>query len=266
VIHLAAQSLVRESYIKPIETYETNAIGTINVLKASQSLQGLQAQLIITTDKVYKNIKTSSGFLETDPLGGSDPYSASKAMADIATQSWTTSFGGVPTAIARAGNVIGGGDICKDRLIPDLVSSFELGVRPKIRAPKSIRPWQHVLDCLNGYQKLINAMLMDGLSGEWNFGPYLQNKHTVAELVQQFTHSWGIERAEQYWKLEKSTQPHEAGYLLLDSNKARECLFWNDELDFRTSIDLTTQWFNRPLTESPREVTINQINEFLSLN
>ena len=266
IIHLAAQPLVRESYKDPIGTFETNVLGTLNVLEATKGLSDLKATLIITTDKVYKNFNHMRGYLETDPLGGDDPYSASKVAADIATQSWAKSFATTPVAIARAGNVIGGGDWAKDRIIPDLVNAFSSNELPTLRYPNSIRPWQHVLDCLNGYQKLINAMLVDGLSGEWNFGPSLEQKHTVAELVQNFAHSWGIERSEQNWKLEKSTQPHEAGYLLLNSNKARESLFWNDKLDFRTSIDLTAQWFKRTLVENPRDVTINQIKEFLSLN
>lgn len=265
VIHLAAQPLVRESYKDPVGTFNTNVLGTLNLLEATKDLRSLKATLVITTDKVYRNHNHLRGYIETDELGGDDPYSASKAAADIATQSWAKSFATTPVAIARAGNVIGGGDWAADRIIPDMVKAFSSNELPTLRYPNAIRPWQHVLDCLNGYQKLINAMLIDGLSGEWNFGPSLQQKHTVAELVQQFTHSWGIERTEQYWKLENSTQPHEAGYLLLDSNKARESLFWNDKLDFTTSIDLTTQWFKRSLTESPREVTINQINEFLSL-
>ena len=150
VIHLAAQALVRESYNNPITTFETNVMGTLNVMKASQQLRDLKGQLIVTTDKVYKNMNKTSGYVESEALGGQDPYSASKAMADIAAQSWLSSFDNPPTAIARAGNVIGGGDICADRLIPDLIQSYSNGSKPKLRAPNSIRPWQHVLDCLNG--------------------------------------------------------------------------------------------------------------------
>ena len=159
VIHLAAQALVRESYKNPRDTFEVNALGTLNVLNASQQINDLRAQLIITTDKVYRNIGKLSGYVETEALGGQDPYSASKAMADIATQSWLSSFENPSTAIARAGNVIGGGDVCADRLIPDLISSYSSGLTPKLRAPNSVRPWQHVLDCLNGYLTLVDALV-----------------------------------------------------------------------------------------------------------
>jgi len=266
IVHLAAQPLVRESYKDPVGTFDTNVLGTLNLLEATRGLEGLKATLIITTDKVYKNHNHLRGYTETDELGGDDPYSASKAAADIATQSWIKSFATSPVAIARAGNVIGGGDWAADRIIPDLVNAYSSNQLPTLRYPGAIRPWQHVLDCLNGYQKLIDAMLVNGLSGEWNFGPTLEQKHTVAELVESFAHSWGIERNEQNWELEKSLQPHEASYLLLDSSKARKSLSWSDKLDFETAIDLTAQWFKRSLTESPREITLNQIKKFISLN
>jgi len=266
IVHLAAQPLVRESYKDPVGTFDTNVLGTLNLLEATKGLGNLKATLIITTDKVYKNHNHLRGYTETDELGGDDPYSASKAAADIATQSWIKSFATSPVAIARAGNVIGGGDWATDRIIPDLVNAYSSNQLPTLRYPDAIRPWQHVLDCLNGYQKLINAMLDDGLSGEWNFGPTLEQKHTVAELVENFAHSWGIEGSEQNWESEKSQQPHEASYLLLDSSKARKSLSWNDKLDFGTSIDLTAQWFKRSLTESPREITVDQIKKFISLN
>ena len=265
IIHLAAQPLVRESYRDPVGTFETNVLGTLNLLESTKALTNLHATLVITTDKVYKNYNHLRGYVESDELGGDDPYSASKAAADIATQSWVKSFATTPMAIARAGNVIGGGDWATDRIIPDLVNAYSLSQLPTLRYPDAIRPWQHVLDCLNGYLKLIDSMISHGVSGEWNFGPSLEQKHTVAELVQNFAHSWGFKRNEQNWKLEKSTQPHESGYLLLNSNKARDSLSWNDKLDFETSIDLTSQWFKRTLTESPREVTLNQIKEFYSL-
>lgn len=266
IVHLAAQPLVRESYKDPVGTFNSNVIGTLNILEATKGLGNLKATLIITTDKVYKNHNHLRGYTETDELGGDDPYSASKAAADIATQSWIKSFATSPVAIARAGNVIGGGDWAADRIIPDLVNAYSSQQLPTLRYPEAIRPWQHVLDCLNGYQKLINAMLVDGLTGEWNFGPTLEQKRTVAELVETFAQSWGIEGSQHNWEPEKSQQPHEANYLLLDSSKARKSLFWNDKLDFETSIDLTAQWYKRSLTESPREITVDQIKKFISLN
>ncbi|MFZ4497882.1 MAG: CDP-glucose 4,6-dehydratase, partial [Candidatus Nanopelagicales bacterium] len=156
VIHLAAQPLVRESYLNPRWTFETNVMGTMNVLEAVQQTPSVKTQLIITTDKVYRNVNQVAGYVEPDPLGGDDPYSASKAMADLLTHSWVTSFGGPPTAVARAGNVIGGGDVCKDRLIPDVIAALASGKAPVLRYPNAVRPWQHVLDCINGYLMLVD--------------------------------------------------------------------------------------------------------------
>lgn len=266
IMHLAAQPLVRESYKDPVGTFETNVLGTLNLLEATKGLKNLKATLVITTDKVYKNHNHLRGYIESDELGGDDPYSASKAAADIAAQSWVKSFATTPVAIARAGNVIGGGDWAADRIIPDLVNAYSSNQLPTLRYPEAIRPWQHVLDCLNGYQKLVNKMLSNGASGEWNFGPSLDDKHSVVELVEVFAKSWGVKGDQQVWNLEQTGQPREAGYLLLDSGKAREKLNWHDYLNFATSIDLTVGWFKQTQTEDPLEVTIKQINEFLSIN
>ena len=264
IIHLAAQPLVRESYKDPVGTFETNVLGTLNLLEATKELANIKATLIITTDKVYKNHNHLRGYVETDELGGDDPYSASKAAADIATQSWVKSFATAPVAIARAGNVIGGGDWATDRIIPDLVNAYTSNQIPTLRYPDAIRPWQHVLDCLNGYQKLINKMLTEKVSGAWNFGPSLDEKHSVVELVEAFAKSWKLDREETAWALEEVKQPHEAGYLLLDSSKARNLLRWNDKLNFSKSINLTASWFRQIQSEDPLEVTLNQIREFLS--
>jgi CDP-glucose 4,6-dehydratase len=266
IIHLAAQPLVRESYKDPLGTFETNVLGTLNLLEATRGLRELKATLVITTDKVYKNRNHLRGYVESDELGGDDPYSASKAAADIATQSWVKSFATTPVSIARAGNVIGGGDWAIDRIIPDLVNAYSANQFPTLRYPNAIRPWQHVLDCLSGYQKLVDKMLLDGTSGEWNFGPPLQEKHTVAELVQVFANSWGISNNQEAWNLERTEQPHEAGYLLLDSIKAREKLGWNDKLNFVKSINLTAAWFKESGVGNPLDVTINQISEFFAIN
>jgi CDP-glucose 4,6-dehydratase len=249
-----------------VGTFETNVLGTLNLLEATKELAKLKATLIITTDKVYKNKNHLRGYIESDELGGEDPYSASKASADIATQSWVKSFSKTPVAIARAGNVIGGGDWATDRIVPDLVNAYSSNQVPTLRYPGAIRPWQHVMDCLNGYQELVNKMLSDGTSGEWNFGPSFDDKHSVVELVEAFAKSWGINGDQQVWNLEQTEQPHEAGYLLLDSGKAREKLNWHDNLNFAASIDLTVSWFKQTQTENPLEVTIKQIEEFLSIN
>lgn len=266
IIHLAAQPLVRESYKDPVGTFETNVLGTLNLLEATRALTNLRATLVITTDKVYKNHNHLRGYLETDELGGDDPYSASKAAADIATQSWVKSFATSPVAIARAGNVIGGGDWAADRIIPDLVHAYSSNQMPSLRYPHAIRPWQHVLDCLNGYLKLADTMISDGISGEWNFGPELREKHEVLDLVKAFAKAWGIQESDSAWTIEETEQPHEAGYLLLDSNKARKSLGWSDELSFSDSIDWTCNWFKAAQTNDPLQVTMNQIKNFLAIS
>jgi CDP-glucose 4,6-dehydratase len=262
VIHLAAQALVRESYKDPISTFDTNVSGTINVLRASQSLSELKAQLIVTTDKVYKNVNKATGYIESESLGGHDPYSASKSMADIATQSWLSSFKNAPTAIARAGNVIGGGDRCADRLIPDLVKSYSSGKTPQLRAPNSVRPWQHVLDCLDGYLMLVDA-LMNGIGeGAWNFGPHETITKTVADVSNIAGSIWGVEKN---WEQDLSEHPHEATLLTLNSNKARTKLGWRDKLDFEESVRWTLEWYkNVHGGKNPLEETLKNIRDFES--
>jgi CDP-glucose 4,6-dehydratase len=262
VIHLAAQALVRESYKNPITTFETNVMGTLNVMKASQQLRDLKAQLIITTDKVYKNINKKSGYVETEALGGQDPYSASKAMADIATQSWLSSFENPNTAIARAGNVIGGGDVCADRLIPDLISSYSSGLTPKLRAPNSVRPWQHVLDCLNGYLTLVDALIKNNADGAWNFGPDENQLKTVADVANIAGAVWGAERS---WESDLGNHPDEASMLILNSNKARTELEWTAKLSFEESVKWTIDWYkNVHEGKNPLEETLRNIRDFES--
>jgi CDP-glucose 4,6-dehydratase len=260
VIHLAAQALVRESYKNPKETFEVNAIGTVNVLHASQQINNLQAQLIITTDKVYKNFSKTTGYVESEELGGQDPYSASKAMADIATQSWLSSFENPPSAIARAGNVIGGGDVCVDRLIPDLISSYSAGLTPKLRAPNSVRPWQHVLDCLNGYLMLVEELIQNNVDGAWNFGPDENQSKTVADVADIAGAVWGAEKS---WESDLGNHPHEASMLMLNSNKARSELGWTDKLMFEESVQWATNWYKNVNEGSdPLEETLKNIASF----
>jgi CDP-glucose 4,6-dehydratase len=263
VIHLAAQALVRQSYEHPISTFETNVIGTINVLKASQSVSGLKAQLIITTDKVYRNQKKISGYSESEPLGGRDPYSASKAMADIATQSWLSSFVNVPTAIARAGNVIGGGDVCADRLIPDLINSYVSRLTPRLRAPNSVRPWQHVLDCLNGYLLLLDAVVIGNAEGAWNFGPLQSQSRTVADVANIAGRLWGVE---ENWVYDEGDHPHETDLLVLNSEKARIDLGWMEKLTFEENIEWTINWYKAVHNgANPLAQTLKNIRDFESL-
>lgn len=263
IIHLAAQPLVRESYRIPVETFEINVLGTLNILEATKKLKSLKAALVITTDKVYKNHNHLRGYVESDELGGDDPYSASKAAADIATQSWVKSFANVPIAIARAGNVIGGGDWAQDRIIPDLVNAYSTGQLPNLRYPDAIRPWQHVLDCLGGYLTLVDKQISEGVAGEWNFGPDLEEKHSVEDLVAAFAGAWGI--SGKSWAKDESVNPDEAGYLLLDSSKSRSKLGFKDKLDFASSVSWTADWFKALEQTSARELCEVQIQNFVRL-
>lgn len=263
VVHLAAQPLVRESYRAPRATYETNAVGTLNMLEAVQAAPSVRAHLVITTDKVYRNVNQREGYVETDPLGGDDPYSASKAMADLLTQSWVTSFPGVPTAIARAGNVIGGGDVSVDRLFPDLLAAYAAGSAPRLRYPAAVRPWQHVLDCLNGYLVLCEALLDGRGLGEWNFGPGPESFVEVGRIADLVSELTGSSLA---WTSDKRDHPHEAGLLALDATKAQRELGWKNRLSFQRSVEYTVEWDARVRAgEDPRTVTSAQIVEFESL-
>jgi CDP-glucose 4,6-dehydratase len=264
VMHLAAQPLVRESYRDPRGTFETNVNGTLNVLEAIQGASDTKAALIVTTDKVYRNVGQYEGYVEDDALGGDDPYSASKAMADILTQSWVKSFPGVPTAIARAGNVIGGGDVSKDRLLVDLIAGYSAGRPVPVRSPDSVRPWQHVLDCLNGYRMLVDALLEGRGAGEWNFGPDPASFQTVRTLADVGAAYWGEGAT---WASDDGDHPHEAALLSLDSRKAQSALGWHDVLPFPTSLEWTIDWHREVNTGADaRETTLRQIEAYEELS
>lgn len=240
VIHLAAQALVREGYRKPKETFETNFNGTLNLLSSLDRLSNLKAALIVTTDKVYADSDKLSGCQETDPLGGLDPYSASKAAADILSQAWGFSNSNLPIAIARAGNVIGGGDRSVDRLLPDLISAFSSELTAQVRNPKSVRPWQHVMDCLSGYLLLIDSITRDNSRGAWNFGPQAMDHLRVEELVNLAAMFWGPNAS---W----SPQPANNGLsesptLRLDVNKAREKLAFSTRFSATEAVESTVKW------------------------
>ena len=257
LIHLAAQPIVRESFKNPIRTYEVNVLGTLNVLEATKNLSSLKAILIITTDKVYKNTNKNIGYTENEPLGGDDPYSSSKAAADLATQSWRASFGRIPISIARAGNVIGGGDYSKDRIVPDLVKAYGNNIPIALRNPKAIRPWQHVLDCLNGYLLVVDSMLSHGIQGEWNFGPKDSEIATVENIVNKFSKFWNFTGAP--WIQDNSLNPKEAQTLLLNSNKARLDFGWDDKFDLNQAVAKTIEWYKQ---ENKESITLKQISEF----
>ena len=266
VLHLAAQPLVRESYRDPRYTYETNTLGTLNVLNAVEHSPTCRAQVVITTDKVYRNVNQIWGYRESDPLGGVDPYSASKAAADLITQCWMASSGSsVPTAIARAGNVIGGGDVCAERLMVDLVAAFSSGQAVRLRHPEAVRPWQHVLDCLSGYLELTNALLGGESSGEaFNFGPDTGSFVAVGAVASAVASLWGPDSVVE---LDEGTHVHEATLLSLDSRKAELAFGWQNRMQFRDALQWTVAWEKQVRAgEDARMVTIAQISEFERLS
>jgi CDP-glucose 4,6-dehydratase len=222
---------------------ETNVMGTLNVLEAASACNSIQAQLVVTTDKVYRNVNRLDGYGEQEPVGGDDPYSASKAMADLLTHSWVTSFTSPPTAIARAGNVIGGGDRSPDRLVPDIVSALAGGRPVRLRNPDAIRPWQHVLDCLAGYQAIIDHLLgtwPQVVQGEpWNIGPDSDSRRTVGEVADRMSELWGGPSGH---VRQAGLHPGEAHVLALDSSKARNQLEWTNVLSFDDALAWTVEW------------------------
>lgn len=260
VIHMAAQPLVRESYREPRFTIETNVMGTLNVLEGVSITPSVKAHLVITTDKVYRNVNQVAGYSESDPLGGDDPYSSSKAMADILTQSWVKSFPGVPTAIARAGNVIGGGDVSPERLLVDLLDNFQIGTPVEIRYPEAVRPWQHVLDCVNGYIALTEKLLAAEGEGLWNLGPGKESFVPVSVVADDAVKYWGDGAS---WFTTTKQHFHEAGLLALDATKASSELNWENKLKYPLSLEWTLDWqiaVNDGI--SPREFTKKQIHMF----
>lgn len=265
LIHMAAQPLVRESYRNPRLTVETNVIGTLNVLEAARGTECLRAQLIVTTDKVYRNVGRVAGYTEHEPLGGDDPYSASKAMADILTHSWATSFPGPPTAVARAGNVIGGGDYSSERLIPDVVGALSEDRAPILRYPHAVRPWQHVLDCLSGYLAITDCLLTTETpipdAGPWNIGPGPESFVTVADVTTLMGRVWGNDRG---WEAAGGTHLEEAAVLALDASRARDELGWRNTLDLPTAVQWTADWYLRVAGgQDPCEVTTEQVRRFI---
>lgn len=264
VIHLAAQSLVLTSYAKPRETYETNVLGTLNVLQAVEATTSVDATLIITTDKVYRQEPGMvRAFEESDALGAADPYSTSKSMADLLTQSWITGHPKGRIAIARAGNVIGGGDVAENRLLPDLIEAFTSGETAFVRNPRSVRPWQHVLDCLTGYVSLTEALLSGKAeSGVYNFGPAPECPLQVGEVAGIAASVWG-ETAK--WATDEREQHSESQFLILDSGKSKSVLGWSEKLRSKDAIRWSVEWSKRESAgESARSLALEQISAFLA--
>ena len=249
VFHLAAQPLVRESYLRPAETYDVNVMGTVNLLEAVRACPGVRAVVVVTTDKCYENREWVWGYRETDRLGGHDPYASSKACAELATASWAASFfpaaeharHGVAVATARSGNVIGGGDWAADRIVPDFVRAALAGTALRVRAPRAVRPWQHVLDPLAGYLLLARRLHGEGpaCGGAWNFGPDERDVRSVEELVVKLAEAWG-EGAR--WEADTGAHPHETATLKLDSAKARALLGWRPRWGIDEAAEKIVAW------------------------
>lgn len=244
VFHLAAQSLVRESYTVPVDTYATNVLGTVHLLEAARQVPGIEAVLVVTSDKCYENREWMWGYRENEPMGGRDPYSSSKGCAELVTAAYRDSFfvNGPQVATARAGNVIGGGDWAKDRLVPDAVKAFQQRLPLVVRNPQAVRPWQHVLEPLHGYLVLAEALCSrePEFASAWNFGPADQDAQSVAWVVDRLAAGWG-EGAR--WEREVRPQPHEAVSLHLDWAKARHVLKWQPALRLPDALDWTMRWY-----------------------
>jgi CDP-glucose 4,6-dehydratase len=262
IIHLAAQPLVRYSYEHPEETFTTNVNGTLNLLSAALRATKLSALVVVTTDKVYLNTGKKAGYVETDPLGGLDPYSASKAAADILSQSWSHTFSGMPIAIARAGNVVGGGDVSKDRLIPEILAAFFEGRQAEIRNPTAVRPWQHVLDCVNGYLTLIREISNSGVSGAWNFGPDVGSVQTVKDVANLVARKWS--GGASWVSVSEGSACKEDDFLLLDSAKSQRELNWKNKFTFLETITETVEWARKDKNGSDiLAISENSVRSFL---
>lgn len=265
-IHMAAQPLVRYSYEAPIETYAVNVMGTAHFLEAARSAGYIGALLCITTDKCYENIGVTRGYVESDALGGYDPYSSSKAGSELVVSAYRRSFlqaAGVPLASGRAGNVIGGGDWARDRLIVDLMNAFMKGDKPLIRAPKAVRPWQHVLEPLSGYLTLCEALWnkQAGADSAFNFGPAPDDARPVEWIADRISQLWGDGAS---WTLDKAANhPHEAHYLYLDTSKAQRELGYRPRWNLDDALASIVTWYKAfAAGEDAATLTLGQIGAF----
>lgn len=270
VIHMAAQALVRYSYEHPVETYSTNVMGLVNLFEAVRATPGIKAVLNVTSDKCYDNKEWPWGYRENEALGGYDPYSNSKACAELVTSAYRNSFfnpaqyavHGVALGSGRAGNVIGGGDWAGDRLVPDMVRAITAGQPVRIRSPHAIRPWQHVLEPLSGYLALAERLYADGaaFAEGFNFGPHDTDARPVQWIIERLCAQWGDGAA---WELDGAPQPHEAIYLKLDCSKARARLDWQPRWQLQRTLDEIVAWHKAHARgDDMRSVTLAQIASY----
>lgn len=271
VFHLAAQPLVRLSYEQPVETYEANVMGTIHIMEAIRATKSVKVGVMITTDKCYDNKEQLRGYKEDDPFGGYDPYSSSKGASEVAIQSWRRSFFNpvdygkkhtVSLASVRAGNVIGGGDWAKDRIIPDCIRALEAEKVIDIRSPKAVRPWEHVLEPLSGYMLLAKLMWENPTEycEGWNFGPDAESISTVWDVATELLNAFGK------GELKDSSDPnalHEANLLMLDITKAKTRLGWIPRMNIQQCMELVADWYKRYQTEDVYELCVEEINKFI---
>jgi CDP-glucose 4,6-dehydratase len=273
VIHMAAQALVREGYASPVETYATNVMGTVNVLDAVRRFGDTRSVIVVSSDKCYENREWAWGYRENDSLGGRDPYSSSKACTELVTAAYRDAYFNpqrhaehrVAVASARAGNVIGGGDWARDRLVPDVLRSLAASEPARIRNPGAIRPWQHALEALDGYLTLAELLATRGpdeYTGAWNFGPSDDDMRTVQWLVERLAAKWGAGAS---WIADDGRNPHEAHFLKLDCSKARALLAWRPRWSLETALDGTVDWHRRWLAgEDMRKHCLGQIADYQS--
>lgn len=273
VIHMAAQPLVRYSYIEPVETYSTNVMGTVNLLEAVRGTDSVKAVVNVTTDKCYENREWVWGYRENEAMGGYDPYSSSKGCAELVTAAYRNSYfhpdkykiHGVAIASGRAGNVIGGGDWAVDRLIPDIMRAITEGKPVHIRNPHATRPWQHVLEPLSGYLVLAQKLYEDGASYAegWNFGPNDEDAQPVQWIVEKLTRSWGEGAS---WILDGGDHPHEAHYLKLDCSKAKARLDWHPQWHLEDALEAIIEWHRAYQNgENMQTLTLRQISTYINV-
>jgi CDP-glucose 4,6-dehydratase len=272
IMHFAARSVVLDAYADPVEAYSTNVVGTASVLNGVRRLKNRCAVINVTTDKVYENRGWIWGYREDDMLGGRDPYSSSKACAELVANAFRQSyFSGaeqdgrqIGLASARAGNVIGGGDWTPHQLIPDTIAALAKGEPVVLRNPGATRPWQHVLDCLSGYLTLAEALYRDPreFAGSWNFGPTDADMQPVSRVVELLATPWGVQSA---WIRDSAEYPHEAMELRLNSQKAERALDWRGRLPLATALGWTSDWYRRCFAgESARSVCLSQIDDYMT--